>query len=309
MTPIKTSRSLFLEVRGLRYHVRSWGRDGAPKIFMLHGFMDVSASYQFVVDALRGDWQVLAPDWRGFGLTQWAGRDSYWFPDYLADLDSLLDQLQPEGQINLVGHSMGGNVTCMYSGIRPERLRRVVNLDTYGLRATLPEEAPLRYRAWMNEIDEGASLRDYASFEDLAERMRRNNPRLSPEKAAYLAPFWGRLNDKGRVELACDPVHRFMNPVLFRVEESRACWANITAPVLTIEAGLTHTKAALGLSEEEIARRQSVFRNMRIHRLADSGHMLHHEQPEQVAALIEPFLLEEQPAPAQAVAGVTEGAR
>ena len=31
--------------------------------------MDVSASFQFVADALRGDWDVYAPDWRGFGLT------------------------------------------------------------------------------------------------------------------------------------------------------------------------------------------------------------------------------------------------
>ena len=289
---MKPSRSLFLDVRGLRYHVRSWGEEGAPRLFILHGLLDASASFQFLVDELRGDWQVLAPDWRGFGLTQWSGLDSYWFPDYLADLDSVLDQLQPDGQVNLVGHSMGANVTCMYAGIRPERMRRVVNLDSYGLRVTHPDDAPERYRRWLGEISGKASFRDYASFEELADRLCRENPRLPRERADFLAPHWGRMNDKGRVELAGDPAHRFVNPVLFRVDESTACWQRISAPVLSIEAGQTHTRNALGLSAEEIAHRKSFFRNLRTEHLPDAGHMLHHECPEKLAALIEPFLLQ-----------------
>jgi pimeloyl-ACP methyl ester carboxylesterase len=43
---------------------------------MMHGWMDVGASFQFVVDALQGDWHVIAPDWRGFGLSQRSG----WIP-------------------------------------------------------------------------------------------------------------------------------------------------------------------------------------------------------------------------------------
>ena len=39
----------------------------APKLFLLHGWMDVGASFQFLVDALHGDWHVIAPDLRGFG--------------------------------------------------------------------------------------------------------------------------------------------------------------------------------------------------------------------------------------------------
>src|SRR4051812_16915899 len=97
--PMKQSRSKFLQVRGLRYHVREWGEEGAPKLFMMHGHQDVSASFQFLADELRGGWHVLAPDWRGCGLTQWAGVDGYGFPEYLADLDALLDQLQPDGPV------------------------------------------------------------------------------------------------------------------------------------------------------------------------------------------------------------------
>ena len=288
---MKQSRSEFINIRGLRYHVRCWGDAEAPKIFMLHGLLDVSASYQFLVDELRGDWRVIAPDWRGFGLTQWAGRDSYWFPDYLADLDALLEAFQPDAPVNLVGHSMGANVTCMYSGIRPDRVRRVVNLDSYGLRATLPQDAPARYRRWLGELQTAPAFRTYASFDELAARMRKENPLLSAERAAFLAPHWGRLNDEGTVSLAADPVHRFVNPVLFRAEESKACWKRITAPVLALEAGQTHIRGALGLSEEDIAARKACFGNLRVEIIPEATHMLHHEYPEKLAQWIEPFLL------------------
>ncbi|RPI39895.1 MAG: alpha/beta hydrolase, partial [Betaproteobacteria bacterium] len=79
---MKTSESLFVQVRGIRYHVRRWALPGAPKLFLFHGWMDVSASFQFLVDALLGDWDVYAPDWRGYGLTEWGKSDCYWFPDY-----------------------------------------------------------------------------------------------------------------------------------------------------------------------------------------------------------------------------------
>src|ERR1035437_3252270 len=97
------SEAIFLPVRVRPYHVRPWGNPGAREIFLLHGWMDVSASFQFVVDAMRGDWQILAPDWRGFGLSEWSRAGSYWYPDYLADLEALLDALQPDEPVNLVG--------------------------------------------------------------------------------------------------------------------------------------------------------------------------------------------------------------
>jgi pimeloyl-ACP methyl ester carboxylesterase len=71
------------------------GRSGAHLLVLLHGWCDVSASWQFVVDALAGDWRVVAPDWRGFGLSEW-NNDVYWFPDYIADLDALLQRYSPE---------------------------------------------------------------------------------------------------------------------------------------------------------------------------------------------------------------------
>mgnify|MGYP002135923417 CR=1 FL=1 len=123
------SRSSTLALRHLNYHVRHWGPEHSdlPTLVLLHGWMDVSASYQFTVDALRQPRRIIAPDWRGFGLTTGAPVDHYVFADYLADLDLLLDHYAPGEAIDLVGHSMGGNVAMMYGGVRPERVRKLIS--------------------------------------------------------------------------------------------------------------------------------------------------------------------------------------
>src|SRR5476649_2808066 len=141
---MKPCSSQFIDVRGLRYHCRTWGAADRPKLFMLHGWMDVSASFQFLVDALHGSWRVIAPDWRGYGLSEWGPSDSYWFPDYIADLDRLLAHLEPDRPATLIGHSMGGNIACLYAGIRPDRVARLVNLEGFGMNRTEPGRAPGR---------------------------------------------------------------------------------------------------------------------------------------------------------------------
>ena len=88
----KPSRSSFIPIRGLKYHKREWGQRqaGVTPLVLLHGWMDVSASFQFVVDALAKNRWIVAPDWRGYGLSQWSGADTYWFHDFIGDLDHLL---------------------------------------------------------------------------------------------------------------------------------------------------------------------------------------------------------------------------
>jgi pimeloyl-ACP methyl ester carboxylesterase len=285
---LRASESDFFEIRGLRYHVRRWRIAGAPKIVLLHGWMDVSASFQFVVDALRREWDVYAPDWRGYGLTDWGKSDGYWFPDYIADLDFLLDAIG--APLHLVGHSLGGNVACMYAGVRPERVGKLVNLEGFGLVATKPDDAPRRYERWLEELHDRPGLRPYASFAELAKRLRDNNPRLSTERAEFLARHWGREAPDGGVVLRGDPAHKIVNPVLYRYEEARACWRQVRAPVLWIDGAESTTPKRLGLDAAQLAERRAQFQNLRHVAVPGAGHMLHHDQPEAVAHLIEDFL-------------------
>lgn len=285
---MKPSRSEFHILHGLRHHVRIWGEDGARKLFLLHGWMDVSASFQFLVDAFECEWQVIAPDWRGFGLSDWAP-GGYWFPDYYADLDALLDHYQGDAPVNLIGHSMGGNIATTFAGLRPERIARLVTLEGLGMPRTDAETAPKRVRQWMDSQHEPPTFRPYASFDPVAERLKKSNPRLPDDKAQFLARQWARETTNG-VEMVSDPRHKAANPYLFRVEEALACWREVTAPTLLVTGRDSHIVKWLKDVPGQMGERKAAFRDFREAELADCGHMMHHDQPERLARIIENFL-------------------
>ena len=286
---MKPSRSRFLDVRGLRYHLREWGEADAPLLVLLHGWMDVSASFQFVVDSFERDWHVVAPDWRGFGLSEPGPGDCYWFPDYLGDLDAIVDAFSPEAPVDLVGHSMGGNVALLYAGARPARLRSLVNLEGFGLKDSAAALAPVRYARWLDALKAPPSARRYATVAEVAERLRQNNPRLDSQRAAFLAGHWSRNAPGGGFEIAGDRAHKIVNPVLYRWAEVAACWAAITCPVLWVEAADTDAHRWAG-DEKDVAQRRAVLRSVEVATIEDAGHMLHHDQPQKVARLIEVFV-------------------
>jgi pimeloyl-ACP methyl ester carboxylesterase len=286
---MKQSESHFHVIRGLRYHVRAWGRAGAPQLFLLHGWMDVAASFQFLVDCLRGDWRVIAPDWRGFGLSGWEG-ESYWFPDYYADLEALLDIYQPDAPAAIVGHSMGGVIAGIYAGIRPGRVARLACLEGLGLARRDAAHAPVRYGEWLDELKDPPRFRPYGSFEEVAARLQRDNPRLTAERAAFLARHWAKQLDGGEVVLASDPRHKLVNPYLFRLDEAIACWQRVTAPVLLVSGRQSDIPARMKDTPGQLAERRHAFRNRREIELDDCGHMMHHDQPQRLAAAIEDFL-------------------
>jgi len=289
------SRSDFLEVRGLRLHVRHWGDEAAPKLFMLHGWMDMSASFQFMVDCLQGQWHVIAPDWRGFGLSERSGADTYWFPDYLADLDAILDHYAPNQAVNLLGHSMGGNIAGLYAGVRPQRVGRLINLEGFGLPSAPPAQYPKRAAKWLDELREPPAMRAYASLDEVAARLRKTNPRLSFERAAFLASHWAEQGRDGEWTILGDPAHKMTGPLPYRVDEIMAAWEAITAPVLWVEAEQTDMWRWMGPKEvarAEVDRRMAHLKQVTARMVPAAGHMLHHDQPELLAQMVEAFLAE-----------------
>ncbi|HYF19067.1 MAG TPA: alpha/beta hydrolase [Ramlibacter sp.] len=296
--PRRSSRSAFVPIRKLRYHVRLWGepRPGQPPLVMGHGWMDVAASWQFVVDAFAQDRFVIAPDWRGYGLTETPETDNYWFPDYLADLDFLLDHYAGGEPVDLVGHSMGGNVAMLYAGSRPRRIRRLVNLEGFGMPATRPSQAPERYGRWMDQLKAfhrgELALKAYDSAEGVAARLMKTNRRLARDKAEWLALHWARQGEDGRWHILGDPAHKIINAQLFRVDEVLALYQRIAAPLLWVQAaedsldGWHQGRFTQAEFEQRLAAVPSVQKAV----IPEAGHMLHHDQPEVLAALIEPFL-------------------
>ncbi len=286
---MRTSRSRYPTIRGLRHHLREWGEPGAPRLIMLHGWMDVSASFQFVVDELSREWHVIAPDWRGFGRSARAP-GGYWFPDYLADLEALAADCDAREPLNLIGHSMGGNVAALYAGVRPGRVARLVLVDAFGLADHPAGEAPGRYQKWLNGLESAQPFRSYASRGEFARRLQAENPRLSGEQADYLAGEMVFEDAAGRFVSHGDPRHRQVNPVLYRREEAMACWRRALAPVLSIVPQAGDLRGRLRVSDEAHRQGQACFRDFRELEIADSGHNLHHDRPDALAAAIEAFV-------------------
>ncbi len=294
--PRRPSISRFVELRGLKIHLNIWG-EGAPvsasrpPLLMMHGWMDVGASVQFTVDALAHDRLVVAADWRGFGRSSDSGADCYWFHDYLGDLDALIDHLSPTAPVDLVGHSMGGNIVMTYAGVRPQRIRRLVNMEGFGMPQTTPEQVSKRLAQWLDELKTPQRLQHYASLQDVAARLMRTNPRLAADKAAWLASHWSLQAADGRCHILGDAAHKRINPVLSRAEDAMALWQRISAPLLWVQGdgGEFETWWGGRYSREQFDERLAVVPQLQRLVLGQAGHMLHHDQPEALAAALDAF--------------------
>jgi pimeloyl-ACP methyl ester carboxylesterase len=303
-TPRRAATSRFVAARGLRHHVLEWGSPALasperPTLVMLHGWMDVAASFQFVVDALPTERHAVALDWRGFGGTDTPAADTYFFPEYLGDLETVLDALfgAERGPLDLLGHSMGGNVAMLYAGVRPEQVRRLVNLEGFGMPRSRPEQAPRRIASWLASLKKEETLRPYESLAAVAARLQKTNPLLAGDRARWLAGHWSKREPGAdgapdTWHLLADPNHKRSSPILANVDEWLEAWKRIVAPVLWIEGDRTDVSIWWGdrYSKAEFHERLNVVKDVERHVVSPAGHMLHHDRPEDVARLVESFL-------------------
>ena len=293
-------------VRGIHYRWRSWGEKQEAKtpLILLHGWMDVGASWQFVVDALQTTGEahhIIAPDWRGFGGSS-SAQDSFYFPDYLGDLDALIPQVlahfgyAADTPVDLAGHSMGAHAALLYTAARPQRVRRLINMEGFGAPPAPANAAPGRYTQWLDQLQAGrAGQLDLAasdSQEAVAQRLRKTNPRIAAEHAYWLAGQWAAPNAQGRWQILGAAAHKITNPVLFRAEEVQACYAAIACPVLTLlaEENRLHEWQGGNYALADYLQRLGHIANHRSITIANAGHMLHHDQPLAVAQAIQKFL-------------------
>jgi pimeloyl-ACP methyl ester carboxylesterase len=127
--------SMFVQVAGLRMHVRDTGPRTAPAILLLHGFGASLQTWDAWVARLEPDFRVIRFDLPGFGLT---GPDKVLNPegDYtdaraMVILAALMDQLGLQ-RATMAGHSMGGRIAWTFAALHPERVDRLVLLAPDG---------------------------------------------------------------------------------------------------------------------------------------------------------------------------------
>ena len=287
--PINSGASSFLTIRDKKYHIKSWGEADAPLLIYLHGWADTGSTFQFVIDKLQSNWQIIAPDWRGFGKSE-KSNSNYWFPDYLADLDEILQSYSPGQSVILIGHSMGANIASLYAGIMPERISHLINIEGFGLSDSDPKNAPSNYRQWLEQQKSNPNFKPYESLDDLIPKILKRSPNMRFDRAEFVAREWSKKNLKGKIILRADPFHKLPNAVQYRRQEAEACWNQITAQTLFIWGENTNFKKHMQLLKEANFDGHPFF-SASTECISDAGHMVHFEAPKSLAIAIENFLL------------------
>jgi pimeloyl-ACP methyl ester carboxylesterase len=287
---MKPSQSIRLQIRSLDTHCLTWGDSSAPLMMMLHGYQDCGASWQFTVDALARDWFVVAPDWRGYGLSAWSGADCYWNQDYLGDLDQLTEHFSPEAPVTLVAHSLGGQVAALYAGVRPDRVSHLVNIEGFSGQLSRQEAAPKRLAKWLMQLRDNNPQRPYESFDHFAQRLQAENPRLTDERALFVAQHWGQIDAQGLVVRRADPAHKMVNPAPMSSTDTVDCWRQTSAKVLWVDGQESGLMSRFLHQTQEFEARSQAYTDLQIRHIAEAGHNIHHDQPEQLARVIEDFL-------------------
>jgi pimeloyl-ACP methyl ester carboxylesterase len=292
MTELIGPTSHFYFSQRMRLHYVDWGNERAPTLVLVHGGRDHARSWDWAARALRSDWHVVAPDLRGHGDSAWAIGGMYAIADFTLDLANLVDALGAE-RIFLVGHSLGGAVSLMYTGTYPERLTKLVAIEGLGpppamlerMRGSPPWE---RMRSWIGQMRELAARqpRRYPSIEAAAARMREENPFLSEEQARHLTVHGVNRNEDGTFSWKFDNYVRSFAPYRFDVDDMRALWTRIECPTLLVRG------ADSWASDPVKDGRIEPFRNARAITIPKAGHWVHHDQLDAFLAAVRGFLAE-----------------
>lgn len=281
----------FVDVQGLAIHCLEWGRPTGEPLILVHGFLDQAGSWQNFVRFLHGKvgqplW-IVAPDCRGHGDSGWVGAGGYYhFPDYVLDLDCVVRSLGAR-QFKLIGHSMGGTISLLYSGTFPERVKKLVLIEGIGPAGMNFSDAPARMEKWIGEVHERGRkhFREYKSAGAGAKQLQQTNPRLRGELAMELALSGMKQNENGKWVWKFDPLHRTSSPQPFYSAQTIEFLRRIECPVLIVDGRQTHHSP-----RPESRQRLEVVRNKRFAEVDNAGHMVHQDNPQRLAELVADFL-------------------
>lgn len=272
----------------LKLHYVDWGNPEKPPLLLIHGGRDHARNWDWVAQALRDDYHIIAPDLRGHGDSQWAIGGSYAMVDYTLDVAQLLRALDIE-KITIIGHSLGGSIALQYSGTYPDRVHKVVAIEGLGPPPELLKEQPpahQRMRVWISEMRALAKRHPhrYATLDDAVRRMQDANPRLTPEQARHLTIYGSYRDEDGTYLWKFDNYVRASSPYLFNMVDAIDIWKQITCPVLLLRG--TESWA----SDPEIDGRARNFQNYTFHNIEGAGHWVHHDQLEVFLGHVRTFL-------------------
>jgi pimeloyl-ACP methyl ester carboxylesterase len=274
----------------LRLHYVDWGNEDAPPLLLVHGGRDHCRNWDWVAEALRDDYHIIAPDLRGHGDSQWMVGGSYNQIDYVYDVAQLLRQtgMTP---VTIIGHSLGGSISLLYSGLYPDTVTKLVSIEGMGpppdiVRQRIEQPIADRLHLWMDDLRKlsGRMPRRYATLEDAYERMQTENPHLTEAQARHLTIHGSNQNEDGTYSWKFDNYVRAFPPAGLDFQQQYGLWSRITCPTLLIRG--TESWASDPLEDG----RAEHFRNARVVSVEEAGHWVHHDRLDEFVAITRDFL-------------------
>jgi esterase len=278
--------SHLVDVNGLTYRYLEWGDPRAPTVVLLHGLRSYAYTWDGVARALSGSFRLIAPDFRGRGDSEWDPEQDYYPDAYVADLESLIEELGLM-RFALVGHSMGGTVAYAYAARHPERVQALV-IEDIGPGSSTDTAGAERVLREMAETPAG-----FASLDEVHAYWRRIRPGVTDEALASRVENTVRPGADGRWEWKLDmagiaAARRRSDPT--RSIDLWACVDALRSPTLVIRGGRSDFLPAETC--RAMAERQ---RRLRWCEIAEAGHYAHDDAPDAFIELVAAFLDEARP--------------
>jgi pimeloyl-ACP methyl ester carboxylesterase len=269
--------------QGLALHVRQRSPKGAPSVLFLHGWLDHSHTFDWVLEHLPDAWQLILLDFRGMGRSEHVPEGGFYsFADYVLDVESTVETLKVSA-VHIVGHSLGGVVGTAYAAARPGRVKSLTLIESLGPSGGAPESAVERLRGFLDDSHRAPHRKHYASVEEAAARLRENNSSLTEAASLHLARH-GTESSEGGYVFRFDPRHRRR----FGQGYDEAQWLAILSAV-TCPVQVLHGSNGVSLDDAQAKARLAALRASKPHTLS-GGHHVHLEQPEAVARALEHFI-------------------
>jgi pimeloyl-ACP methyl ester carboxylesterase len=273
----------------LRLNYVDWGNPDAPPLILQHGGRDHCRSWDWVANELRHDWHVIAPDLRGHGDSDWSPEGNYAMDAFVYDFAQLVHTLGYD-QVTIISHSLGGNIATRFTGLYPEKVRRLVNIEGLGPSPKTQPEPALdgveRLRKWVDDKRKaaGRAPRRYASLRDAYQRMKTENGFLSDEQARHLTIHGATRNEDGTWSWKFDNYLNVWSAIDISFAEKRLLWSAITCPVLMLWGCKSFASSPAGDG------RLDAFIDATLKEYEDAGHWLHHDQFDRFIADVRAFL-------------------
>ena len=268
----------------LKLHYLDWGNHDAPTLVMIHGGYDHCRSWDWMAQALRDEYHVLAPDLRGHGDSEWVIGGSYELTDFAFDIAQLLRHVGHK-PVRILGHSFGGFVSLLFAGTFPELVSRLIAIDPFihyspqRLRSHREDPVASQLNEWSERLQRISARepRHYLGLEEARQRMMNENPHLSHDQARHLTINGTKQNEDGSYSWKYDPHYGAMPPQWPAGPECMQLWSRIDCPALLLQGSECSES-----SDPERNGALACFSNARAVRIPDTGHSVHHQKMDQV---------------------------